>query len=66
MIVELPPLLLSTLERVNDLHMAMVREDDAFKAKHLKEDCGRECVMLLTLLNEAVAASEAALDAATK
>ncbi|MQB14604.1 hypothetical protein DXU77_05700 [Pseudomonas lactis] len=65
MLVELPPMLLSTLERVNALHMAFLQEDDAVKAKHLKDDHGRERAMLLMLLNEAVAASEAAHTATT-
>ncbi|ROL71016.1 hypothetical protein BK634_07675 [Pseudomonas chlororaphis] len=58
MLVELSPVLLTTLERVNALHMELVQEDDVHKAKHLREEHGRERTMLLILLNEAVAASQ--------
>ena len=64
-LVEFPPMLLSAPERVNALHLAILQMDNALKATHLKDDHGREHEMLQTLLNAAVAASEATNTATT-
>ncbi|WP_248916021.1 hypothetical protein [Pseudomonas moorei] len=58
--VELPPFLLSTLELVNSLQIAILKEDDINKVKRLKEDLGRERAMVLLLLNQAVDSTRAA------
>ena len=56
MMIKLSPALLASLDRVNELHMQGLKEDDGLKARHLFEDRSRELVFLLLGLTEAVEA----------
>jgi len=54
MMIELSPALLSSLDRVNELHLEGLKEDDHLKAKRLFEDRGRELAFLLLGLTKAI------------
>ena len=56
MMNELSPVLLTSLDRVNELHIQVLEEDDGLKALRLFEDRSRELVFLLLGLTEAVEA----------
>lgn len=56
MMIELSPVLLTSLDRVNELHIQVLEEDDGLKALRLFEDRSRELVFLLLGLTEAVEA----------
>ncbi|WP_339436813.1 hypothetical protein [Pseudomonas sp. EL_65y_Pfl1_R32] len=56
MLVELSPILLATLERVNELSAKLVLEDDKNEADRLRGEYSRERRDFLTLMNDAVQA----------
>lgn len=58
MLIELSPMMLHTLERINELHLSSLNEDDHVKAKRLWEERGRDVMCLLIELNEAVNVAE--------
>lgn len=59
MLIELSPALLLTLERINELHLSSLKEDDYAKSRRLREERGRDVMFLLMGLNEAVEVAEA-------
>lgn len=65
MLVELSPILLATLERMNELSAKSPLENDKNEADRLCREYTRERMDLLTLLNDAVEAANSPREPAT-